>query len=34
MAAINPRVRTVMIDGALFQEEIAALNIMAVPTCS
>jgi NADH-dependent peroxiredoxin subunit F len=32
MAAVNPRVRTVMIDGALFQDEIAAHNIMAVPT--
>lgn len=32
MAAINPAVRTVMIDGALFQDEIARHNIMAVPT--
>src|SRR5690606_5481996 len=32
MAALNPRVRAVMIDGALFPEEIAERNILAVPT--
>jgi alkyl hydroperoxide reductase subunit F len=32
MAALNPAVRTVMIDGALFQDEVAARNILAVPT--
>lgn len=32
LAATNPRVRTVMVDGALFQHEIAARNILAVPT--
>jgi alkyl hydroperoxide reductase subunit F len=32
MAALNPNIRTVMIDGALFPEEIAARNILAVPT--
>src|SRR5690606_3597234 len=32
MAALNPAVRTVMIDGALFPDEIAARNILAVPT--
>jgi alkyl hydroperoxide reductase subunit F len=32
MAALNPAIRTVMIDGALFQDEIAARNILAVPT--
>jgi NADH-dependent peroxiredoxin subunit F len=31
MAALNPAIRTVMIDGALFPEEIAARNILAVP---
>src|SRR5690606_24832966 len=31
MAALNPRVRTVMIDGALFPDEIAERNILAVP---
>jgi NADH-dependent peroxiredoxin subunit F len=31
LAALNPRVRTVMIDGALFPDEISALNILAVP---
>jgi len=31
LAALNPRVRTVMIDGALFPEEISALSILAVP---
>ena len=32
MAALNPNIRTVMIDGALFPDEIAARNILAVPT--
>src|SRR5690606_22038151 len=32
MAALNPAVRTVMIDGALFPDEIAERNILAVPT--
>jgi NADH-dependent peroxiredoxin subunit F len=32
MAALNPAVRTAMIDGALFQDEINRHNIMAVPT--
>jgi alkyl hydroperoxide reductase subunit F len=32
MAIINPRVRHTMIDGALFQQEVNARQIMAVPT--
>src|SRR5690606_15065847 len=32
LAALNPAVKTVMIDGALFQDEISARNILAVPT--
>ena len=32
MAVINPNIRHVMIDGALFQEEVAERQIMAVPT--
>ena len=32
MAALNPRIRHTAIDGALFQEEVAARQIMAVPT--
>lgn len=32
IAALNPNVRTVMIDGALFQDEVADRNILAVPT--
>ena len=32
MAALNPGVESVMIDGALFQEEVEGRNIMAVPT--
>jgi alkyl hydroperoxide reductase subunit F len=32
MAVLNPRVRSVVIDGALFQDEIAQREIMAVPT--
>ena len=32
MAVLNPRVRATMIDGALFQAEVEAKQIMAVPT--
>jgi len=32
MAILNPRVRATMIDGALFQPEVEAKQIMAVPT--
>ncbi|MEC5216591.1 alkyl hydroperoxide reductase subunit F [Actimicrobium sp. GrIS 1.19] len=32
MAVINPRIRHVAIDGALFQDEIKARQIMGVPT--
>jgi alkyl hydroperoxide reductase subunit F len=32
MAIQNPRIKTTMIDGALFQDEVAARQIMAVPT--
>ncbi len=32
MAALNPRIRHVAIDGALFQAEVEARKIMAVPT--
>jgi alkyl hydroperoxide reductase subunit F len=32
MSAINPRIRHVMIDGALFQDEVQQRQIMAVPT--
>ena len=32
MAALNPNVESVMIDGALFQGEVEARKIMAVPT--
>jgi alkyl hydroperoxide reductase subunit F len=32
MSVINPRIRTVAIDGALFQGEVEARQIMAVPT--
>ncbi|PCE22146.1 alkyl hydroperoxide reductase subunit F [Paraburkholderia acidicola] len=32
MALINPRIRQVTIDGALFQDEVDARQIMAVPT--
>ena len=32
MAVLNPRVRSTMIDGALFQPEVEAKQIMAVPT--
>ena len=32
MAVINPNIRHVMIDGALFQDEVNARQIMAVPS--
>ncbi|MGY0634234.1 alkyl hydroperoxide reductase subunit F [Luteimonas sp. A478] len=32
MAALNPNIRHVAIDGALFQEEVEAREVMAVPT--
>ena len=32
MAVQNPRIRTTMIDGSLFQDEIQARQVMAVPT--
>jgi alkyl hydroperoxide reductase subunit F len=32
MAVVNPKVRHVMIDGALFQDEVSARQVMAVPT--
>jgi len=32
MAVQNPRIRTTMIDGSLFQDEVHARQIMAVPT--
>jgi alkyl hydroperoxide reductase subunit F len=32
MAIQNPRIRTTMIDGAIFQDEVAERQIMAVPT--
>ena len=32
MAALNPGVESVMIDGALFQQEVEARQVMAVPT--
>lgn len=32
MAAINPNIHHVAIDGALFQEEVAARQVMSVPT--
>ena len=31
LAIVHPRVRTTIIDGALFQEEVQARNVMAVP---
>ncbi len=31
MAVLNPRIRHTMVDGALFQDEIAERNILAVP---
>jgi len=32
MSAINPNIKTTMIDGAAFQDEVAERNIMAVPS--
>lgn len=32
MAAVNPNIKTTMIDGAVFGQEVADRNIMAVPT--
>ncbi|MBI5330784.1 MAG: alkyl hydroperoxide reductase subunit F [Betaproteobacteria bacterium] len=32
MAALNPRIQNVMIDGALFQDEVQGRQIMAVPS--
>lgn len=32
MAALNPKITAIMIDGALFQQEVDARKIMAVPT--
>ena len=32
MAVLNPNVRHAMVDGALFQEEVESMKIMAVPT--
>ncbi|PRC92466.1 alkyl hydroperoxide reductase subunit F [Solimicrobium silvestre] len=32
MAVLNPRIRSVVIDGALFQEEVEQRQVMAVPT--
>ncbi|MBN8458569.1 MAG: alkyl hydroperoxide reductase subunit F [Verrucomicrobia bacterium] len=32
MAVLNPGVESVMIDGALYQDEVAARQVMAVPT--
>ncbi len=32
MAVLNPRIRHTMVDGALFEQEVAALNIRSVPT--
>ena len=32
MAAINPKIKMTMIDGAAFQDEVAERNIMAVPS--
>src|SRR5699024_5788522 len=32
MAALNPKISHVTIDGALFQEEVDAREVMAVPT--
>ena len=31
MAVLNPRIRHTMIDGALFEQEVASLNIRSVP---
>jgi len=32
MAVLNPRIRHTMVDGALFEQEVAAQNIRSVPT--
>jgi alkyl hydroperoxide reductase subunit F len=32
MAVLNPRIRSVVIDGALFQQEVEQREVMAVPT--
>ncbi|MDF2177239.1 alkyl hydroperoxide reductase subunit F [Aliiglaciecola sp. CAU 1673] len=32
MAAVNPNIRTTMVDGALFQDEVSERNVLAVPT--
>ncbi|GAA0361119.1 alkyl hydroperoxide reductase subunit F [Bowmanella denitrificans] len=32
MAAVNPNITNVMIDGALFQDEVSQRNVMAVPS--
>ena len=32
LAALNPNIQNVMIDGALFQDEVNARQIMAVPS--
>jgi alkyl hydroperoxide reductase subunit F len=32
MAVLNPRIRHTMVDGALFEQEVASLNIRSVPT--
>jgi len=32
MAILNPNIRHTMVDGALFQDEVEAMKIMAVPT--
>ncbi|PXF32524.1 NADH dehydrogenase [Pokkaliibacter plantistimulans] len=32
MAAINPQITNVMIDGSLFQDEVSKRNVMAVPS--
>jgi alkyl hydroperoxide reductase subunit F len=32
MAVLNPRVRHVAVDGGLYQDEVEARQIMAVPT--
>lgn len=32
MAAVNPAIKTTMIDGAVFPDEVSKRNIMAVPT--
>lgn len=32
LAAVNPKIKTTMIDGAVFQDEVTSRNIMAVPT--